>query len=135
MTSITSQAAAALIAAGKTAVEAELTRIEGDISTAIASGKAEAATLATALAFKLDAHTAEAAATQQLLTRATATVNPSAAAAIGGAPVITLTTPTGVSAVIAKIKTWLAANGWKGYALLGVGLLVLKYMFDHKIII
>jgi hypothetical protein len=130
--SLTSTVANQLIADGKAAVEAELTRIEGDISAAVTKGKAEAATLATALAVKLDAHTAEAAMTSDLLARATGTVQAPPAA---GSPAITLTAPTGLAKYWAAFKTWLSANGWKGYVILGLGVLVLHYMWEHKIII
>lgn len=131
-TSITSQVAAALLAQGKAAVEAELARIETDISAAVTKGRSEAAVLATALANKLDAHAAETAAAQELLARTqgiggTPPVQPASSGAS-----ITLT------AAESKLKAawvWLNTQGWRGWVLLACGLLVLEYMYHHGILI
>src|ERR1700690_2086227 len=139
-TSITSQVASALAAQGKAAVEAELTRIESDISSAVSKGKAEAATLAAQLAVHLDAHTAEVSTANALLSRTNAiaangTTNPSAVP--GASPALSLTAPSAFSAAGAKIEgviAWIKNNGWKGYAALGVGILVLHFLWTHKII-
>lgn len=131
-TSITSQVAAALLAQGKAAVEAELARIETDISAAVTKGRAEAAVLATALANKLDAHAAETAAAQELLVRTQAVggakepVQPASSASI---------TLTKAESKLKAAWVWLNTKGWRGWVLLGAGLLVLEYMYHHGILI
>lgn len=131
-TSITSQVAAALLAQGKSAVEAELARIETDIAAAVTKGKAEAAVLATALANKLDAHAAETAAAQELLARTQGIGGTSP----GPSP------PSGASITLTKAESklksawnWLNTKGWRGWVLLACGLLVLEYMYHHGILI
>lgn len=127
--SITSQVATALLAQGKAAVEAELSRIETDISGAVAKAQTEAATLAAVLSVKLDAHNAEANVTAALLARSAAITAPAQAGS--GAPAITLSAKAGL---VAKVKSFLTTHGWKGYAVLGLGVLVLHYLWTNKIL-
>lgn len=130
-TSITSQVAAALLAQGKSAVEAELARIETDISAAVTKGRAEAAVLATALANKLDAHAAETAAAQELLVRTQAVGGAKESAPASSASI----TLTKAESKLKAAWVWLNTKGWRGWVLLGAGLLVLEYMYHHKILI
>lgn len=134
MTTITSQVADVLIANGKAAVEAELSRIEADLTTAKNKAVNEAATLATQLANYLNAHATEVTSAQALITRANATTAGSVPP-VSTVPAITLSKPRTVGNFIAGVKSYLATHGWKGYALLGIGVLVLHYMWTHKIII
>lgn len=128
--SITSQVASALIAQGKTAVEAELARIEADISNALTKGRAEAATLASQLAVHLDSHSAEVATAAALISRTAAIAGVTTDPAKPAGPVVSLTKP----GIFTKALTWIKSNGWKGYVLLGLGILVLHYVWSHKII-
>lgn len=137
ITSITSAAAKVLIASGKAAVEQALSNIEADLETAKTKAVNEASTLATELAAYLQAHATEVSTAQSLIAR---TLNTTAAASPSsvlppGAPAITLSKPRTIGNFIAGLKAWLTKNGWKGYVLLGLGVLVLHYMWTHKIII
>lgn len=122
--SITSQVATALIAQGKAAVEAELARIETDIANAVTRGKTEAATLAASLAVHLDSHAAEVSTANALLARTAAITG--AAQPASGIPAKSLTA--------SRVKAFLATHGWRGYVLLGAGVLVLHYLWTHKIL-
>lgn len=131
---ITSQVASALIASGKAAVSAELSRIEADIVTAINKSKAEASTIATELAVHLDSHAAEVATAQALLAHANLIqriVPDSAATAAPAQPAKSLTTSTNI---FAEGLAWIKSNGWKGWTVLVIGLLVVRYLFVSKII-
>lgn len=135
-TSITSAAAQALVAAGKAAVEQALTDVEAKLAAAKAEAVQDAATLATQLATYLNAHAAEVSTAQTLITRANSTVTSTGTTApVSAVPAITLNKPFTVGNTIAAVKAWVSANGWKGYVVLGLGLLALRYMYMHNIII
>lgn len=118
--------AAELILKGKTAVEAELARIEGDVQAAKTKALAESSAVAAALESHLATHTAEVAMATALLTRASAVVVPVVAEVIGNTvPAATLT--ASVSKLTA-LNAWLNKQGWKGGALIGIGLVVGHYL-------
>jgi hypothetical protein len=133
MSTTPSTVAQALISQGKAAVEAELSRIEGDLTIAKNKAITEAASLATELATYMNAHAAEVNNASALIARANVTTSGSTVP-VSTVPAITLTKPVTVGNTIAAIKTWLSANGWKGYLVLGIGVLVLRYIWVHKII-
>jgi hypothetical protein len=113
--------ASAIVAAGKAAVEAELTSIESDLSAAKTVAETKGAALLAALNSHVQAHVAEVSAAQALQTRAAALV-PSAttnASVVGSsAPAATLTAPAQPGKVLAFIK----AVGWKPPLLTAIGL-------------
>jgi hypothetical protein len=118
--------AAELIAAGKTAVEAELARIEGDIQAAKTKALAESSAVAAALQKHLDTHSAEVTIATALLERASSVVVPVVAEVIGNTvPIATLTMSVGM---FSKAGTWLNKQGWKGGALVGIVLVVGHYL-------
>lgn len=134
MSTTTSTVAQALIAQGKAAVEAELSRIEGDLTIAKNKAITEAASLATELATYMNAHAAEVTNASALIARANTTTG-GATVPVSTVPAITLTKARTVGNTIAAVKAWVIANGWKGYATLGLGVLGLHYMWTHHIII
>lgn len=121
--------AAELILKGKTAVEAELARIEGDIQAAKTKALAESSAVAAALESHLATHTAEVAMATALLTRASAVVVPVVAEVIGNTvPAATLTASVGL---LTKANAWLNKQGWKGGALVGIVLVVGHYLLGR----
>lgn len=108
--------AQSIVAAGKSAIEAELSRIETDLATAKAKAVEDAVALATELNTYVKSHATEVAAAKALLGRAEAV----GARTVGNA--------------LSAAKAWLKAHGWKGYAVLASGGGVLWYLLDRHII-
>lgn len=118
--------AAELITAGKTAVEAELARIEGELQTAKTAALAKSSAVAAALQAHIDTHAGEVATATALLERASAVIVPVVAEVIGNTvPAATLTLAEGK---LTKLNAWLNKQGWKGGALIGILLVVGHYL-------
>lgn len=115
-----------LITQGKSAVEAELARIEGDLSKAKNLAVADSAALAAGLQAYLDSHAAEVATAQALIAKATAIVTPAVES------IVTNTVPAKTlnkaSTEASKIKTWFTSLTWKQGAALGAVLVIAHYM-------
>lgn len=109
-----------LISQGKAAVEAELSRIEKDLSEAKLLALQKSAAIAGDLQKYLETHAAEVATAQALIAKATGTVQ---AASPVGPPVAHLASVPWYK----KALTWIKTGGWKLGMIAGAGLVIVHY--------
>lgn len=120
--------AAELIALGKTAVEAELSRIETDFKSAEKAALTKGAVLAGELQVYLEKHAAEVQTATALVARAKAIAAPATitgTAAVNTSPTATLNVPVSIWSTVVG---YVAANKGKTGVLAGIALVVVHYL-------
>lgn len=120
-----------LITKGKSAVEAELARIEGDLAAAKMSAMAQSTTLAAELKKYLATHAAEVATAESLIARAGLSAGGVVASTVlNTVPAATLTE---VSSIATRVKKFFTPFTWKHGMLVGMALLVAHYLLGKII--